>query len=226
MSLGYEKVVEALRLANKQQLDEATLASVRQYLREQDDRDEWLKTLIQPGTNKINSKSIQFPYSPIYSTVFEADAATIVVPIPPIYKHLTIYSMGRDTSSNTSSTALTVQINADAGSNYDLQTLTATGTTVAGVAVSATTYGYAGSLAGGNQTAGKAAAAVAHIPHYGSSFFKTILANWQGYPSDSAYSSTVAVTQWKSTAPIYSLTFGSWAANIAAGTVLSVYGVM
>lgn len=227
MSLGYEKVIEALRLANKQQLDETTLASVRQYLREQDDRDEWLKALIQPGTNKINSGSIAFPFQPIYNTVLEKAQADLTIPIPPQYKHLVLMTFGQSDAA-VYYDGLVVRFNGDAGTNYHDAYITGSQDTVLTYTESiANTFIAVGWFEGTSGNAASASGRVAFIPHYRSSFWKASYSLGGEETWDvKGQSVGVSAGYWMSTSPIDTITFKLITGNMKAGSLISVYGIL
>lgn len=185
----------------------------------------------QGATNQVNSRFIDFPIVPIVSQVFEQNVSDFTVQIPSTYKHLMIMASGRITDAAADSVEMHLQFNGDTGaSNYSIQRLTGAQATVSAGWDITTAYVEIDNFVADNAGAGENTSLVIHIPHYGSSFYKTIISSGGIFVSPTGSGASVWTGRWLSTDKITSIRFfpdtGTYAnAKIKSGSLISVYGI-
>ncbi len=213
-----------VKIAQNKPLTPSELADLGRFGNETQQRN----SFVGGHTTAAGTLSVPTPFFPIYSEVLQADTASHTVKVPLGYKHLMILSSGRCTSSSTVAQSLRAQINGDTGSNYayaicylDTTTFTPTGSGSA-----AYDYLTVGSLAGGTTDAGRAGASFCFIPHYlNSSMYKHAFIMRAG-DANTNYIFLTQMSIWKNVSPIETMVFSSTSDSIAAGAVLSVYGIL
>lgn len=154
-----------------------------------------------------------------------ADAASIdFAGIPATYNHLLVVVTGRTSAANPSN-QVQVQLNGDAGANYDRQYLRINGTTVENNFATGQTVAQLFDLPGSTATANYAGGGSFMIPNYtGTVFFKTMTATGGNLEGGTAGQTTLAEAVWKSTAAVNRITLVT-AGNYLAGSRATVYGL-
>lgn len=175
------------------------------------------------GLPKIN---VEFPIGVIHSQVFPQDKSELVVPIPgDVYKHLIVMGMVRATDAGTGNNILG-QFNGDTGANYKVQRLSGSGTTASAGFDGASANVHFGSIAESGAAAGENGFFVAFIPHYTSkSLFKSVVQLEGIFTTPTGKGAAVWASQWQNANALTSIRFFAGAGNIAAGSLISVYGM-
>jgi len=154
-------------------------------------------------------------YTPIATTTLGSAGTVTFSSIPATYTDLIVIVNGKATGNG----QLSMRINGGT-SLYSTTSLTANGSSAGSTRETAATYlqfGYYGYFDASNQ-----AMAIAHIMNYANTTtFKTILATER----NSATGVDASVGLWRSTSAINSVEVYASGANLAAGTVVSLYGV-
>lgn len=175
----------------------------------------------------IKPEKMNLPIEPIYLETLSEDKAEIVIdPLPTKYKHLMFIGSGRTNGAGTANRALCAEFNGDSGSNYNEQDIYGVTTTPTASRLYANIYFYVGMLAEGGQAAGKAGSFFSVLPHYGNnSLYKSGMLMCTA-SNGVNYHSILATSFWNSTDPITRIRLFSSSDSIAAGSVISLYGML
>jgi hypothetical protein len=207
------------KLGRGQTLSAGEVESLRQEAQAIDEIKALVKTWVQPGTS---TPIFQPPMETIYSQILNTDTASLTIQIPNAYKHLLILGAGRTNGAGTSSQYLYAQFNEDTGTNYINQFFTAVAAALTGTRTTGQDHVIIGALAEGGRAAGDVASFFGIIPHYSNSDLNKNLLAFSTPPFGALI---VTASNWDSVSPISSLTLMAAADDIAAGSVISVYGL-
>jgi hypothetical protein len=162
----------------------------------------------------------------IDEVVLGSSAATITFSsIPATYTHLRIVAQARGTVAATTA-FVRARFNGDTGSNYSFLRATLLHTDTLGTTegLSATSAEVA-AIAGANASAGSTGIFTLEIPNYRRATFQK-----HAYAGAGAHSSVLAVDsaiiRWHNTAAINQITFLLNSGSFAAGTVVTLYGIL
>lgn len=176
---------------------------------------------------KINSAKINLPIEPIYLETLAASKSEIIIdPVPTKYKHLMFIGSGRTTGAGTANRALCAEFNSDTGNNYNQQDIYGNTTTTVASNLYGNIYFYVGMLAEGGQAAGKAGSFFSVLPHYVNNSVNKSAVMMCTASNGTNYHSILATSFWNSTNSISRIRLFSSSDSIAAGSVLSVYGIL
>ena len=156
------------------------------------------------------------------------NVATVSIDIPPDYNHLLIIGSGRVTGAGVNAVYTFCQFNDDSGSNYSDDLLYQIGTTHGSSETLSLTGALIGYLTGDTGSANYNGSFTCWVPHYNSSYYKTML-TLDGIHNGASTSVAIWQSVWKDTSPIKKIvvypdtTYPS--ALIEAGTLFSVYGI-
>ena len=207
-------------------LSELRLSEITRIFNEFGQREDIYKSWMGADGN-IKPEKINLPIEPIYLETLSEDKAEIVIdPLPTKYKHLMFIGSGRTTGAGTANRALCAEFNGDSASNYNEQDIYGVTTTPTASRLYANIYFYVGMLAEGGQAAGKAGSFFSVVPHYGNnSLYKSGMLMCTA-SNGSNYHSILATSFWNSTDSITRIRLFSSSDSIAAGSVISLYGML
>lgn len=211
-----------VKIANNARLTPQELDELKRMGNETQQRN----SFVAGNTTPQNALNVAFPFAPIFSEVFTVNKSSFVIPTPGDFKHLLLIISGRDTSVNDFSGGVLGRFNGDTGANYFNQYIYGSVTTAYASYENNTTSAIIGGLAGGGSADGKAVASVTFLPHYRSNFHKSGIAMEKGYSAGGNVIASLTSFSWTNTAPIETITMYSAAVNIAAGSVVSLYGIV
>lgn len=165
-------------------------------------------------------------YSLLDSSTLGADTATVTFSsISASYRHLKLTVMGRTAGSVASANVLT-RFNSDSGSNYDYQSLQATGTSTSVSTVTGQTAFPIGDVTGATETTAGYCGALEYtfLGYAQTTFFKSLIVN--GHVWSAAMFNERGTGQWKSTTAInrIDLTING-GHNWLAGSTFALYGI-
>ena len=207
------------KMARGQRLNDSEVFELQTHARALEEVKNLAKGWVTLGTNS----PIFLPgIETIYSQVLNVAAASMTIPIPNAYKHLILLGAGRTTGAGTSADFLLGRYNSDSGMNYINQKHYAVNTTVTAARDTAQTAGIVGLLTQGGHAAGDVSSFFTIIPHYASSSLNKNSLTLAAPHFGSIYTFG---SNWDSLDPIQSITLISGADNIAATSVISVYGI-
>jgi hypothetical protein len=162
----------------------------------------------------------------IASTRLGAAAASIeFASIPQTYKHLMIFLSGQ--TSHTAATNVLVRFNSDSGANYHWQLIAGSGTT-ASASNGASQTSIVGASVLATTATSRAGSAVLFIPEYTQTNFHKNTLSQGGRVIDDTGTNHIFQTfygHWKSTSAVTTITLSSSTANLAAGTIATLYGL-
>lgn len=166
---------------------------------------------------------------PIAQATLAADAASIdFASIAADWEHLLLVVYARSAIAATGDDLL-VRFNGDTGTNYNLQVLDASGTTVTATETIGTGSGLLiGRCPGANAPTLAFGHAEARIPHYaGATNHKALSAYSSRRTADASGGQSVHLSggQWKSAAAITQVTLRANGGNLVAGTRATLYGM-
>jgi len=214
------------KLGKGEPLDPLEIKELRLFGDQTQTNNSLVSNWLAPGTKKMDARKMDLPFQVFHSAVLVSNAASFVVTIPTSHSHLFILSYGRIDGSGTYNSRLNAYVNGDTGNNYSYQDVTANDTTPAGQQVLANTQFGIGYLAGGGTSAGRACSGFCVIPHYKSGSFKHSISVSS---ATNAADDTIVVSDsiWNNTNAIETLTiYAATGDNIAAGSLISVYGIL
>ena len=194
-------------------------------------REEQYQSWMKNTGGNINVGKIDLPFNVIYSQILEEDKASLTVDIPSYYKHLLIMGSGRITGSGGQSAVFTMcQFNGDTtAGNYQwghFYHISGSVGTAQDLSDPSMLFWYF--AADGEATNSYAGSAFIFIPHYTSSFYKTLLTVGAVGLSTTS-SSAVRHGVWKGTDPIRSVTVfpdPTYAnAKLKSESLISFYGI-
>jgi hypothetical protein len=163
----------------------------------------------------------------VFDSTLLADAASIDTgagAIPAGLALITVYIVGRTTQAVVSS-SVSITLNNDTGSNYDVQYIQAASSVVSGGAL-ATGTSWLLAFPGASMDAGSAGYISFEIPSYDQTTFHKETVDVEGLSSSTPANETVAARalRWKSTAAITRLKVAAGSGNLLAGTRLLIIG--
>lgn len=212
------------KVANNARLTGEEMGFLRRVGRETQERNAQVAGWSQVGRPDLN---IRFPFAVIYSETLEVAVASITIQVPGDYRHLFIMgSMRTDFAAYNDTIGL--RFNGDTGANYRTAYEGAQNTTQLAAQNATATYFGIGTSTGASATAGSHGNFFAFATNVYGSAWKSIIS----VSGTSEYSATDIVTllnsgHWKNTAPVTSLTiFSANSANLIAGCILGVYGIL
>lgn len=207
-------------------LSETRLNEIVRIFNEFGQREDIYKSWMGSDGN-IRPDKMNLPIEPIYLETLAASKSEIVIdPLPTKYKHLMFVGSGRTTGAGTANRALCAEFNSDSGNNYNEQQLYGFTTTVAADNLYANIYFFVGYLAEGGQAAGKAGSFFSVIPHYGNDGLNKSGVMMATASNGSNYHSILATSFWNNTNPITRIRLFPSTDSIAAGSVISLYGML
>lgn len=211
------------KVARGRTLDPLERQQLIEKMRGMEDVINLAKSWVIPGTN---NPIFVPPVSIIVDKVMEQDAAELAVRIPSDYKHLLIMAAVRTTDASTGD-FMYGQFNGDTGSNYQFQRLSGSDATAsAGYSGSANSF-HVGSVAESGAAAGECGFFVLFIPHYTSAvFYKSVITLEGIFTTPTGKGAAIFANQWLNVAPLESIRFYLSAGNIAAGSLISIYGIL
>lgn len=176
---------------------------------------------------KVKPDKINLPMELIYQETLAATKSEIVIdPLPTKYNHLMFIGSGRTTGVGTANRALCAEFNSDNGNNYNEQDVYGVTTTPTSSGLYGNIYFYVGMLAEGGQAAGKAGSFFSVVPHYGNnSLYKSGMMMCTA-SNGSNYHSILATSFWNSTDTITRIRLFPSTDSLAAGSIISLYGLM
>lgn len=183
-------------------------------------------SFVAGNTTPTNELKIKFPIMPLYNEVLEKNTSSLSINLPQDYNHILLFSSGRGTMAVTSNVVLRSRFNNDSSAIYAYQlhnTYNDTGI----YANNGYGFDYAdlGRLAGASQPASVSASSFSILLNYRSNLYKQILSFFGSV--DASY--TTIQTQsasWNSVSPISTISFYPESGDIAAGSSLSIYGLL
>ena len=147
------------------------------------------------------------------TTLSSAAASVTLSSITGSYADLICIVSGKNSAS---SARIDVQFNSDTATNYSYTRLQGDGTSATSNRGTSTAYIIIGTLTTSQNTV------IAQINNYANSTtYKTSLSRWNA--SDGTVGSSVGL--WRNTSAINSIKFSAGADNLAAGTVITLYGI-
>ncbi len=198
--------IEAREYGLEWERDHAAANTVRKY--------------IEAGTTNIK---FPLPVEPIFVETLVDDAASITINLPSTFRHLLILGSGRTTGAGTSADFLLAQYNEDTGNNYINQKLYAINTSLTAARDVSQNDAIIGLLSQGGHPAGNVSSFLTFIPNCVSS---TLNKNSLTLASPHFGSFYGFAPNWDSLDPIESIQIYSGADSIAAGSSISVYGIV
>ncbi len=216
---GFAQLLD--KIGRGETLSARELAELRDETRAIEEVKNLAKGWVIPGTGIPIFKSAM---QTIYSSVLNVNTASVVVPISGEYKHLLFMGSGRTNGAGALFVYLFGRYNGDSGTNYRQQKFLANFTTLTGEGNTSQTGALLGALTEGGSPALEGGSWITFIPHYKSSFYKVSLSlMWPGYNATVEY---FVSSVWASTDPIRQITLLPVSDSIAAGAVLSLYGIV
>lgn len=207
-------------------LSEVRLTEIVRVFNEFGQREDVYRSWIG-SDGKVKPEKMNLPIEPIYLETLSANKSEIVIdPLPTKYKHLMFIGSGRTTGAGTANRALCAEFNSDSGSNYNEQDVYGVTTSAIASSLYANTYFYVGMLAEGGQAAGKAGSFFSVLPHYGNNSLYKSGVMMATASNGSNYHSILATSFWNNTATISRIRLFSSSDSIAAGSVISLYGML
>jgi hypothetical protein len=193
--------------------------------RETQDRNSFLAGNISPD----NTLKIAFPFSLVFYEKFEDAKASVTIQIPQDYSHLIIYGAGTISTANGGN--IWAQFNGDTANNYQWQLISADNTTVAASHDLSDPYVALGVFGTSGSGTGVSGGFVSDIIHYKSPVWnKNVISRLYTAEFNTLYG---ADSQWNSLSPIQTIeifgtdnTLAKGTADIAAGSIISVYGII
>jgi hypothetical protein len=154
-------------------------------------------------------------YTPIATTTLGSAAASYTFSsIPSTYTDLVLIYSGLETGAGYS---VTLQFNGDTGTNYSETTLYGTGSSAVSGRYSNSSLIYVDRYGSNTQSTG-----IVNIMNYANtSTYKTALIRF----SNASYEVASYVGLWRSTAAINQIVVGGGGTTLAAGTMLTLYGI-
>lgn len=179
------------------------------------------------GTKYNNVSADNYYMEPIYTTLLPSTVSTFTFSnIPQGYKHLQIRCLVRMNRADTADN-MSIQFNGDTGSNYSFHDIRGDGSGAYAEAGSSISAMYIPDLFATSPNANFFSPVITDILDYRSTDkFKTIRSlsgyNTNSSPGAAAFSSG----NWRNTAPITSITFGSrYGSGLISGSRFSLYGI-
>lgn len=161
-----------------------------------------------------------------YNTTLTGTATSIdITGLPTSYAHMLIWFLGRGDAA-AASTGLNLRLNNDSGSNYDMQRLFASATTVTASETLGTTSMDLGSVPAASAAAGIFSGGLIWLPNYASTTPQKEIIVVGGYKTGTASGNLFTLIRtgfWRSTAAINRLTFLPGGNNFDVGTRATVY---
>lgn len=158
-------------------------------------------------------------------------AASITTPtLPGTFKHLHVVVNGRTSDTTTGGSGgfsqVLLRVNADTGSNYDMEWSDATSSSTSATGSEGGTSARVGQIANAEAPASHAGGLIVDAFDYASTtFFKNFVTHGgMRYGTSSNVQTAVSYQQWRSASAITSLTFLLSAGNWVAGSRITVYG--
>ena len=155
-------------------------------------------------------------YEPIATTTLGSAASSYTFSsIPSTYTDLVLVTVG--TLSGGTDRGLLFQVNSDTGTNYSLTLLDGNGTSASSGRDTNSNFGNAGLASTSNQCV-----SIAHFMNYANTTtYKTVLSRG----NNSGYRVRAAVSLWRSTSAISSITIYDSAYNLSSGFTATLYGI-
>jgi hypothetical protein len=153
-------------------------------------------------------------YEPIATTTLGSNQASVTFSsISGSYTDIICVVSGKNSAS---SARIDVQFNSDTASNYSYTRLQGDGSSATSNRASSTAYIIIGTLTTVQNTV------IAQINNYANTTtYKTSISRWNA--SDGTVGASVGL--WRSTSAINAIKFSAGADNLAAGMVISIYGI-
>jgi GTP cyclohydrolase III len=153
-------------------------------------------------------------YEPIATTTLGSNQASVTFSsISGSYTDIICVVSGKNSAS---SARIDVQFNSDTASNYSYTRLQGDGSSATSNRASSTAYIIIGTLTTEQNTV------IAQINNYANTTtYKTSISRWNA--SDGTVGASVGL--WRSTSAINAIKFSAGADNLAAGMVISIYGI-
>jgi hypothetical protein len=186
---------------------------------------ETMRSWLRLVDGRIGAEYLDLPLGVIYSSVLEENKASILIEnIPQIYKHLLIWSAGRNDNVGTNSDYMTGVYNGDTGNNYTDQNFFAVDTSLTGAIGTSQSNFNCGLLAQNGRAAGDVCTSVTFIPNYSSDVFRKNSFTLATLPYGGI---AMFSARWNNVSPITSIELDCNTAseNIVAGSAFSFYGL-
>lgn len=213
MNLGdiWAKIANQARLT-PQELD---------FLRRSGNDTQMRNNFVSGNTSADGKLNITFPFIPFFVEKLSANKSELNITIPSGANHLMILTSVRSTDAT--SRGIYFECNGDSGTNYESQVTlhSPTTTTLAG---SATTTHLVLGFIDGTAVANTASSNLSYINNYGGSWYKYCYAS--GASRSAAQISGLFTSVWKNTSPITYARIYPEAGNLAAGSIVSIYGIL
>jgi hypothetical protein len=187
----------------------------------------WVEVLTEPRANAAYVAKADQTLQRIAETRLGAAGSVTISSIPANFRHLLLVVHGRSTNASADD-GLRVRCNGDTGAVYDFQTLVATGTTVAAGENIGASFVLVGRIPAANATAGLVGSAVVDIPDYAQTTLdKTLLSRNTNKRAAAAggLDTRVHTGTYRSTAAIHTLNVAADLGLLAAGSVVTLYGM-
>lgn len=215
------------KLARGETLDMGEVQQLERALDGYDKLTNIVQNYTSLGGNQLNIPSA---FNVIYSETLTVDTASLTIPIPSGYKHLQIKGKGQITSNSGGN--IWCQFNGDTGSNYSWTLIAGNGTSASSSQDASDVYAALGLFSNTNDPAGSASSFIAEIMNYNAAYHQMVLA--ATYYNDNATRTLYQIgSKWSNTSAITSIeifgtdsTLAKGSTNMAAGSVISVYGVI
>jgi len=210
-------------------MSDPRLERIVEVFNELHQRENKYASFLRPQDDKIDENSLDLPIKVIYSRVLETDTASLIVPIPADINHVILKGNGGITAATGGT--IWAQFNGDTGANYEDTYLLGNSTGATGGTGTALVQALIGEFSNTNDPVGNSSSFLAEISHVHSPYHKMVLVNT--YYNDGTTRNLYAVgSKWKSTDPITSIelygvddTSVKGTANLAAGSLISIYGL-
>ena len=224
-----KRLGDMIREIRNPNLSRQRLEEIVRELNEFGDRSEKQKSWTRFADSRINPDVIDFQFELLFSSVLEADKASVVINnIPTTFRNIIIMASGSITSANGGN--VWAQFNDDTGgANYSWQFVKADGATISG-GEDSTFHGVALGVFGTTGAgAGVNGSFRAEILHLQGPWKKNVLSHAYTAEFNDLY---VLGSTWAKTEPIYKIeifgtdnTLVKGTTNLAAGSLFTIYGV-
>jgi hypothetical protein len=169
------------------------------------------------------------PFAQLFDSTLGADTASIDTGangVPQTYNHLLVVAIAKTSQAVVISDGLW-RFNADAGGNYDRQTLRArSAATTSGAAAAATSVDI--NYPGSSNAAGHFGLSAMFIPAYRQTTAHGLLVEMGGWADSTIANSEahVNIGDWRNTAAITQLSVTAGSGNLIAGSRVTIYGLL